>query len=111
VSYEHVKSELETGPYGVCVYEAGNDVVDHQIVNIEYEDGVTASMTMSAFTESECARRTVIQGTRGEIVGDMETFVSTAADEAAAAAAAAIAAAVEVATVAGTTTVAAYRPH
>lgn len=76
VTKENVTRELETGPYGVCVYEAGNDVVDHQVVNIEYEDGVTANMTMSAFTESECARRTVIQGTRGELVGDMKTFVS-----------------------------------
>lgn len=58
----------------MCVYEAGNDVVDHQVVNIEYEGGVTASMTMSAFTESECNRATVIQGTKGELRGDMKTF-------------------------------------
>jgi predicted dehydrogenase len=45
---ENVTEALKTSPYGQCVYEAGNDVVDHQVVNIEYEGGVTASMTMSA---------------------------------------------------------------
>lgn len=74
VTKENVTRALEEGPYGICVYEAGNDVVDHQVVNIEYDGGVTANMTMSAFTEAECARRTVIQGTRGELVGDMNTF-------------------------------------
>ena len=39
---------LNTSNYGTCVYEAGNDVVDHQVVNIEYEGGTTASLTMSA---------------------------------------------------------------
>ncbi|OWT36060.1 streptomycin biosynthesis protein StrI [Cryptococcus neoformans Bt1] len=71
---ENVTEALKTGPYGVCVYEAGNDVVDHQVVNIEYEGGVTASMTMVAFTEAICDRGTRIQGTKGELIGDMVTF-------------------------------------
>ncbi|KAL2209497.1 NAD(P)-binding protein [Sarocladium strictum] len=71
---ENVMDALETTPYGSCVYECDNDVVDHQIVNIEFEGGVTASVTMSAFTEEVCQRRTVIQGTRGELIGDMTTF-------------------------------------
>ncbi|ADV25526.1 streptomycin biosynthesis protein StrI [Cryptococcus gattii E566] len=71
---ENVTDALKTGPYGVCVYEAGNDVVDHQVVSIEYEGGVTASMTMVAFTEAICDRGTRIQGTKGELIGDMATF-------------------------------------
>jgi hypothetical protein len=45
---ETVSEALKTSPYGVCVYEAGNDVVDHQTVTLEYEGGVTASVVMSA---------------------------------------------------------------
>ena len=45
---ETVADALRTSPHGVCVYEAGNDVVDHQTVTLEYEGGVTASIVMSA---------------------------------------------------------------
>lgn len=45
---ETVSEALRTSAYGVCVYEAGNDVVDHQTVTLEYEGGVTASIVMSA---------------------------------------------------------------
>jgi hypothetical protein len=45
---ETVADALKTSPHGVCVYEAGNDVVDHQTVTLEYEGGVTASVVMSA---------------------------------------------------------------
>lgn len=71
---ENVTEALRTTNYGRCVYECANDVVDHQIVNVEYEGGVTASITMSAFTESICDRGTRIQGTKGELIGDMTTF-------------------------------------
>lgn len=50
---ENITDALKTGPYGRCVYECGNDIVDHQVVNIEYEEGVTASMTMSACKPSD----------------------------------------------------------
>ncbi|KAJ3326405.1 hypothetical protein HDU76_012959 [Blyttiomyces sp. JEL0837] len=69
-----VKKKLSTGPYGKCVYESENDVCDHQVVNIQFETGVTASFTMVAFTEVVCQRQTRIHGTHGEIVGDMRTF-------------------------------------
>ncbi len=63
---------LREGPYGRCVYRSDNDVVDHQVVSIEFENSVTVSFTMSAFTEGE--RRTRIMGTMGEIISDFETI-------------------------------------
>lgn len=63
-------------PYGRCVYHCDNDAVDHQVVNMEYEGGVTASWQASAFT-AEIIRQTKVMGTKGEIEGCMEddTFV------------------------------------
>ncbi|WSY18995.1 Gfo/Idh/MocA family oxidoreductase (plasmid) [Embleya sp. NBC_00896] len=60
---------LAEGPYGRCVYHCDNDVVDHQVVNLEYEGGVTASFTLTAFTPIE-NRHTKIFGTRGQLTGD-----------------------------------------
>src|SRR5881409_3041817 len=57
------------GPYGRCVYASDNDVADHQVVTIEFEGGVTATLTMSAFTPFD-RRRTRIMGTRGFLEGD-----------------------------------------
>ncbi|MEW9518591.1 Gfo/Idh/MocA family protein [Streptomyces tubercidicus] len=66
---EAVDKALAEGPYGRCVYGCDNDVVDHQVVNLEYEGGVTASFTLTAFTPVE-HRRTKIFGTRGQVTGD-----------------------------------------
>ena len=64
-----VLQALAEGPYGRCVYAGDNDVVDHQVVNLEYEGGVTASFTMTAFTPHE-HRRTRLFGTHGYVEGD-----------------------------------------
>lgn len=69
VSEENVLAALKEGPYGRCVYECDNDVVDHQVVNMEFEGDKTASFTMTAFTKAN-DRKTRIFGTRGEIEGD-----------------------------------------
>ncbi len=63
---------LRNGPYGRCVYSGQNDVADHQVVSIEYEGGVTAAFTLTAFSPLE-NRRTRIFGTEGQIATDGNT--------------------------------------
>jgi predicted dehydrogenase len=64
-----VRRALRDGPYGRCVYACDNDVADHQVVTIEFDGGVTATLTMSAFTPYG-RRRTRIMGSRGFLEGD-----------------------------------------
>ncbi|MEG1447311.1 MAG: Gfo/Idh/MocA family oxidoreductase [Ruthenibacterium sp.] len=67
-----IKQALRDGPYGRCVYHCDNDVVDHQVVNIELEDGVTINFTVSAFSE-RCYRTIKVMGTKGCIEGNIDT--------------------------------------
>jgi predicted dehydrogenase len=64
-----VQAALEHGPYGRCVYKCDNDVVDHQVVTVDFDGGRTAAFTMMAFTRMR-GRETHIFGTRGELFGD-----------------------------------------
>jgi len=63
-----VEEALKTGPYGRCVYQCDNDVVDHQVASMEFEDGVTAIFSMSSFTP-DISRSIKIMGTKGQIKG------------------------------------------
>ncbi len=67
---EAIMEALKKGPYGRCVYACDNDVVDHQVTNIEFEDGVTVAFTMSAFT-TENTRTIKVMGSEGEIRGHL----------------------------------------
>ena len=73
---ENVADALRTGPYGRCVYESDNDVVDNQVVAMEFEGGQTAAFTMIAFSEAVCVRKTTVFGTLGEIVSDSDDSVT-----------------------------------
>lgn len=57
--------------YGRCVYRMDNNVVDHQVVQMEFENGATASFTMTGFS-NENHRTLTLHGTLGEINGDMD---------------------------------------
>lgn len=72
LSEEAIYQAIQEGPYGRCVYACDNDVVDHQVVNMEFEDHVTVSFTMTAFT-SKGGRTIKICGTLGDIIGDLST--------------------------------------
>lgn len=73
---ESLTEALRTGPYGRCVFRCDNNVVDHQIVNMLFEDEVTASLTMTAFTAYNY-RDIKVMGTLGEIVGDQRLNLVT----------------------------------
>lgn len=68
---EAVLEALKKGPYGRCVYHCDNDVVDHQVVIIEFENETTAAFTMTGFTH-EITRTIKVMGTKGEIRGHMD---------------------------------------
>lgn len=67
---EGIAAALADGPYGRCVYRCDNDVADHQTVALSFEGGVSASLTVSAFTE-ENTRNVHLMGSHGEIRGHM----------------------------------------
>ncbi|WP_438347497.1 Gfo/Idh/MocA family protein [Paenibacillus sp. FA6] len=71
LSYDARLRALQEGPYGKCVYHCDNDVVDHQVVNLEFANSVTIAFTMSAFTK-DVSRTIKLMGTKGEIRGAME---------------------------------------
>ena len=71
VNLTNVYKALREGPYGKCVYHTDNNVVDHQVVNMQFDHEITAQLTMVAFSET-MSRTIRVFGTRGEIFGDME---------------------------------------
>ena len=73
-SYEARRRALEEGPYGKCVFHNDNDVVDHQVASLLFENGVTVAFTMCAFTNA-CDRTMKFMGTKGEIRASMDNNV------------------------------------
>lgn len=57
---------LRTSPWGRCVYRCDNDVVDHQVISCQLENGVTATHTMTAF---DSGRGIEIYGTLASLKG------------------------------------------
>ncbi len=73
---DHILEQLRTTNYGRCVYRMENDQPDHYTTNILFDDGVTASFSMEAFTSYD-GRRTRIMGSLGDVVGDMTSMIHT----------------------------------
>lgn len=73
---DYILNQLKTTNYGRCVYRMENDQPDHYVTNILFDDNVTASFSMEAFTSYD-GRRTRVMGSLGDVVGDMTSMVHT----------------------------------
>lgn len=61
---------LKDGPYGRCVFHCDNNVVDHQVAAMEFENDVTAVFTMGC---TKIRGRSIkLMGTMGELRGSMD---------------------------------------
>lgn len=73
VSLDHsasaLRHALETGPYGRCVFRADNDVVDHQVVMLQFASGLAATLTMQGASDVE-GRTLRIDGLRASLFGN-----------------------------------------
>ncbi len=83
---ELVEKALHETLYGKCVFKCDNDVVDHQTVNMLFEDDTTVTFTMNAFNAG--GRFMHIMGTKGEIRAALDSqspikvyYFSTQSDE------------------------------
>ncbi len=68
---EDVMRAISESDYGRCVYKSNNNVVDHQIVNLQFGGGVLVSFTMSAFNKG--GRYIRIMGTSGELTASVDS--------------------------------------
>lgn len=65
---QSIYEALQSGPYGRCVYHCDNDVVDHQIVLMELENGISVSFTMHGHSFEE-GRTIRIDGSKATVLG------------------------------------------
>ena len=65
-SDEEILNFLKTSPWGKCVFQADNDAVDHQVVSLNFNRGITATFTMTAF---DSGRSISVFGTKGSLKG------------------------------------------
>jgi predicted dehydrogenase len=67
---EALNDALKNGTYGKCVYSCDNNVVDNQVVIMNFQDNITANFTMTAFAPWH--RQVKIMGSHGYIEGNEE---------------------------------------
>ena len=63
--------DSKTEVIGKCVFRGENDAIDNQVVNMLFDSGATAHLTMTAFSE-RCYRYIKVHGTKGEVYGDAD---------------------------------------
>jgi predicted dehydrogenase len=68
-SLEARRRALETGPWGRCIYRCDNDVVDHQVIIMEMDGGLTVTFTMHGHSHLE-GRTMRYDGTEATLIAD-----------------------------------------
>ncbi len=68
LTYEGRLKALQEGPYGRCVFHCDNDIVDHQLTSLAYEDGLTIGFNMHGHSHDNvrtlrvCASQATVRG-------------------------------------------------
>lgn len=71
ITDESIRKAYENSDYGKCVFNCENDVVDYQNVLMKFENGITANLVMTGFTQFP-GRKMTFHGTHGEVEMDEE---------------------------------------
>ena len=66
ITPENILKALREGPYGRCVYHCDNDVVDHQVVSMQFERGTSVTLAMHGHSYLE-GRSTRIEGSKATL--------------------------------------------
>ena len=66
---ENLKKAITAGTYGKCVYKCDNNVADHMVSILEFENNITVTFNLSAFI-NDCSRTTKLMFTHGEVGGN-----------------------------------------
>ncbi len=67
-SKKDIEDAVRNGDYGRCVFLNDNNVCDHQLVTMKFENGAVAVLNMNGFSE-KMFRECHIVGTKGELIG------------------------------------------
>lgn len=67
-SKSDIINAVKYGDYGKCVFLNDNNVCDHQIVTMTFENGAVATLNMNGFSD-KMFRESHIVGTKGELIG------------------------------------------
>lgn len=66
-----LQEAIKNGEFGNCVFENDNNVVDYQVSQILFENGINCTLTMTAFSYDPY-RTIIIRGTHGQLEGHFE---------------------------------------
>lgn len=70
-----VLDALRSGPFGRCVYRCSNNVVDHQIVNLEFDGGISVNLIMQGHSHDD-TRTMRYDGTMATLEGRFRSDIT-----------------------------------